>query len=523
VSGAPLAEASAVAWDPAAAVARACALPDGDPRRRVLKRDRRTLVVWLDDGGPAGEAVVVKQIAVRSLVGGIAARLFGSPAAAQRRGAELLRSAGIEVAAPLGVIESRDAHGAKASAYVSRAVVDAAPLREAFLARGRRERRLLARALGALLARLHSAGIYVPDLRDANLLVRRAPEKPSIVLVDLDRVRRPPGGVTARRRVMNLVQLDRTLGWFASARERLTLLVAYRRALPRPWPRLSRLAAQVNAARRRKDREVARRRWRAGIVPDERLPISCLIVCGNEIAHIRECLESVRWCDEIVAVDSLSTDGTADVCREYTDKLFQRPWPGYVAQKQFALEQATHPWALNIDADERVSPQLRAEIEAVLAHDGRGYDCFTMPRLVFYLGRWWRRGGWYPDRRVRLFRRAGAVWGGIDPHERVIARGSVGRLHGPLWHFTYDDIDDHIETIQRFTTQAAESAARRGRRASIRQLVANPFGRFLRFFLASGGFTMGFPGLFVAITAAFYVHLKYAKLDEKWSMPERRG
>jgi len=236
------------------------------------------------------------------------------------------------------------------------------------------------------------------------------------------------------------------------------------------------------------------------------------IICCDEEDNIRDALESVTWCDEIVVVDSFSRDRTLDICREYTDRIYQRPWPGFVEQKAFALAQARHPWVLNLDADERVSPELRREVEEVLRQPRA--DGFYVPRLVYYLGRWWRRGDWYPDYRLRLFRRDKVVWGGVDPHEKVILRGRSARLHGPLWHYTYRDIGDHLATINRFTGVAARELLLRRRQASVADLLLRPFWRFLRFYALRGGFTQGLAGLFVAQSASFYVFAKYAKLWE---------
>lgn len=254
---------------------------------------------------------------------------------------------------------------------------------------------------------------------------------------------------------------------------------------------------------------------------DTRARVSCTIICYNEEASIRAALESVKWCDEIVVVDSFSDDGTVAICREYTARIFQRPWPGFVEQKAFALEQARYPWVLNLDADERVSPELRDEILEVLKAPRA--DGYYIPRLVYYLGRWWWRGGWYPDYRLRLFRRERVVWGGIDPHEKVILDGRSARLRGPLLHYTYQDIGDHLATINGFTGVAARELLMRGRTTSVGDLLLRPFWRFVRFYVLRRGFTEGLAGLFVAESAAFYVFAKYAKLWEATALRRAGG
>jgi len=245
--------------------------------------------------------------------------------------------------------------------------------------------------------------------------------------------------------------------------------------------------------------------------------LSCTIICYDEEEGIRAALESVKWCDEIVVVDSFSRDRTVAICREYTDRIYQRPWPGFVEQKAFALEQTRFPWVLNLDADERVSPELRREIEDVLRAPVA--DGYYVPRLVYYLGRWWRRGGWYPDYRLRLFRRDHVVWGGVDPHEKVILQGRSARLDGPLLHYTYRDISAHVATINAFTGVAARELLLRGRTTGVGDLVLRPLWRFVRFFGLRLGFTQGLAGLFVAQSAAFYVFSKYAKLWEATRAP----
>ena len=494
-------------WSAADVVRRA--LDPATPGRRTLKEGRHRLVIWLDDAGPGGEAVVVKQIPLRSAWHALESRLRGRPATVQRACAERLLAAGVGVPKALGAVED-----GRSSTLVSEAIGGAQGLLAAYLQSDGRERRRFARELGAFVARLHASGVRVPDLKESNVLVQRDGGALRFVLVDLDRAREVRGTLSRRHRVANLVQLDRSLGAYATRRERLAFLAAWRRALPGPSEPLGPLARRVDDARRSKDVRVARRRRRRKIKPEDRLPISALVICGNEAHRIRDCLESLRWCDEIVVVDSYSTDGTWDIVQEYTTNVWRRPWNGHVEQKQYALDHSHHPWVLNVDADECVSPALREEVEEILAHDGRGYDGFLVPRVVYYLGRWWWRGGWYPDRRLRLFRKERAVWGGEDPHEKVLLQGRVGAVREPLLHYTYDDVSDHVRTINRFTTTASNRGAR-AKPATWPKLVLRPLGRFVRFYLWSSGFRLGKPGLFVAVSAAVYVHLKYAKQDQR--------
>lgn len=242
--------------------------------------------------------------------------------------------------------------------------------------------------------------------------------------------------------------------------------------------------------------------------------VSAIVVCFNEEENIRDCLESLRWCDEIVVVDSFSTDRTVEICRQYTDRIIQRPWAGYRAQKAFAHSQATKDWVLLVDSDERVPVVLRDEIGAALEHDGADCAGFSVPRLVFYLRRWWRRGGWYPDHDVRLFRRDQATWGGSDPHEKILVDGKVRRLKHPLHHFSYRNIDDHIQRINRFTSISSAELRKDGQRWRLADALLRPAIRFFRSYVVKRGFMEGFAGFYVAVTAAVYVFLKYAKLWE---------
>lgn len=246
--------------------------------------------------------------------------------------------------------------------------------------------------------------------------------------------------------------------------------------------------------------------------------ISAIVVCYNEEDHIRDCLESVRWADEVIVVDSHSTDRTLEIVREFTDRVFERDWPGYREQKQFALDQARYEWVLNIDADERVSHDLRAEILRELSTGAPDVAGFYVPRLVHYMGRWWQYGGWYPDYRLRLFRRDRARWGGINPHEKVLVDGKTRRLSGNLLHFTYDDVSAHLRTINRLTDISAMEVVKSGRKVRRSTLVLRPLWRFARSLIIDRGFLEGWPGLFVAATGAFYVFVKYAKAMEAVTM-----
>jgi glycosyl transferase family 2/lipopolysaccharide kinase (Kdo/WaaP) family protein len=365
-------------------------------------------------------------------------------------------------------------------------------------------RRAFAVMLGGLFRRLHAAGVYHRDLKDANLLVTGPLSAPSCVLLDLEEVR-VVEDVSPRRRVKNLVQLARTLGRHATASDHARFLAAYLEGATRGERRL--VAEAVRRAAARKDRG----RWAPPATPGPRL--SCTVVCQNEEATLGACLESVTWCDELVVVDGGSTDGTRRRALQFTDRVLEHPWPGYRAQKQFALDAASGEWVLNVDADERVTPELAAEIRRVLRFHRPDVGGFAIPRLVCYLGRWWYRGGWYPRRIVRLMRRSVARWGGTDPHERAEVRGRVVPLRWPLLHYTYDDIADHLRTVNKLTDVAARQP-RTVRRIGFGRLVAEPAWRFVRGYVLQRGFLDGIPGLFVAATAAFYTFLRWAKVRE---------
>ena len=246
----------------------------------------------------------------------------------------------------------------------------------------------------------------------------------------------------------------------------------------------------------------------------DRATISICVITFNEENNIRACLESVKWADEIIVVDSLSTDRTVEIAREYTDCIIQRPWPGHVEQKNFALAQAQSDWVLCLDADERVSPELANEIKNVLSTDNVPEAGFIMPRKTHYLGRWITHGGWYPGRKLRLVRRGEARWKGINPHDHLYVEGSVGKLTGDIYHYTYKDIADHLNTIDKFTTIAAKEMCARGKGIAPAHMLLNPCAKFLKMYLLRLGFLDGLAGFVVAVLSSYYVFLKYAKLWE---------
>ena len=242
--------------------------------------------------------------------------------------------------------------------------------------------------------------------------------------------------------------------------------------------------------------------------------VSAIIVCFNEEDRIQDCLESVRWCDEIVVVDSYSTDRTPEICRRYTDRFIQREWQGYRDQKAYAHAQASKDWVLLVDSDERVTAELKEEVVSALATEDGEYAGYAVPRLVYYLDRWWRRGGWYPDYDVRLFRRDRASWGGSDPHEKILVNGPVRRLRHPLHHYSYRSIDDHVQRINRFTSISSKELRKEGGCWRLSDALLRPPVRFFRSYVLKRGFMEGFAGFYIAVTAAVYVFLKYAKLWE---------
>jgi glycosyltransferase involved in cell wall biosynthesis len=243
------------------------------------------------------------------------------------------------------------------------------------------------------------------------------------------------------------------------------------------------------------------------------VPLSVVIITFNEEANIGRCLAALGdVADEVVVVDSGSTDRTVAISEQHGARVVPHPFAGYVAQKNFATAQARYDHVLQLDADEVLTEELRAEIRQLKAdwqHAG-----YSLPRLTNYCGQWVRHGGWYPDRKLRLYDRRLGAWQGQLLHERYEVRPgqAVGQLRADLLHYSYPSIESHVQQLNRFTSIGAEELAARGKRASLLQLCLKPGWKFWHLYLLRGGLLDGFAGLSIATLSAWGVFLKYAKL-----------
>jgi glycosyltransferase involved in cell wall biosynthesis len=246
--------------------------------------------------------------------------------------------------------------------------------------------------------------------------------------------------------------------------------------------------------------------------------LTVTVITKNESSHIAAALQSVAWADETVVVDSGSTDGTVAIARAHATRVEVRDWPGYGAQKDYAAGLASNDWILSLDADERVTPELSAEIRELLRTDppARGY---RIPRTTWYLGRWIRSTDWYPDYQLRLYDRRAARWNARPVHESVDLQGTAGLLHHPLQHYAYRDISHHLSTIDRYTSLAAQQWLVEGRQTNALSASTHASLAFLRNYVLRRGFMDGGAGLMVSILNSYYVFLKFAKLWELRQTP----
>jgi glycosyltransferase involved in cell wall biosynthesis len=242
-----------------------------------------------------------------------------------------------------------------------------------------------------------------------------------------------------------------------------------------------------------------------------RPPISAAIICFNEERNIERCLEAVSWCEEIVVVDSGSTDRTLELARRFPVEVFLRKFDTYINQKNFALDRCRHDWVLSVDADEVITPELAAEMRG-LRFDAAGYRVLRRT----YLGdRQIRRGNWSRDYHLRLFRRSLGRWGGSNPHERVILNGPTRRLHNVMLHYSFRNRQEFLERNRKYTEMMADYLARQGRKTYPGEAVLHAAGNFVKAYFLRRGFLDGEAGLFLAYHYSRLSYLKYALLAER--------
>ena len=241
--------------------------------------------------------------------------------------------------------------------------------------------------------------------------------------------------------------------------------------------------------------------------------IACVVITKNEERNIADCLASARWADELIVVDAESADQTVELARASGAKVFVRPWPGFGLQKNFGMAQASSDWILILDADERVTEELRGEVRTRLEQWKPGAPvAYRIPRRNFFYGAWVRRAGVYPDYQVRLFQRGSAQYNDVAVHENLLVEGEIGTLAGHLDHYTERRIQDHFKKFGLYTTLAAQEKAKKVRTVRWIDLVFRPLVVFGKTYLLKQGFRDGVHGLIVCVFASMYTFVKYAKL-----------
>lgn len=248
--------------------------------------------------------------------------------------------------------------------------------------------------------------------------------------------------------------------------------------------------------------------------------LAACIITHNEAERIGPCIEALKFCDEIIVVDSHSTDATREIAARLGARVIERDWPGYRSQKQFATNAAGCDWVLSVDADERVTPALRAQIEALRAGAFAGARGWTISRLTEYFGKFLRHGNAWPDRQIRLYDRRAARWVGYEVHEKIAVDGKVGALAAPLEHYAYRNLDDHLARLDRYASLMAAQMHAAGRRAGVAQVLLNPAWRLFRGLVIKRGALDGWRGWLFHIAEAGYVRRKYLRL---WALTRGLG
>lgn len=238
--------------------------------------------------------------------------------------------------------------------------------------------------------------------------------------------------------------------------------------------------------------------------------ISVTVITFNEEDNIERCLKSLQWADEIVVLDSFSSDRTVEICRNYTEKVFQEKWQGYGKQKNLCASRTSQRWVLNIDADEVVSPECAQAIQRELKMGPR-HPLYQFPRKNFFGDRWVRFGGWYPDKISRLYDKTKISFKESRVHEKLTPDNDSGFIGKPLLHYSYDGLADYMDRLNRYSTLFAEEKRQTDWKAGWTHLYLRPPLTFFKNYIVRQGFREGFLGMFLAVSAGFYTYLKYAK------------
>jgi len=244
-----------------------------------------------------------------------------------------------------------------------------------------------------------------------------------------------------------------------------------------------------------------------------RRPVSVVIIAKNEAERIDDCLASVAWADEIIVVDSGSTDATCDIARRYTDKVYTLPWRGYGPQKQAAVDLASHDWILSVDCDERICAELTDEIRQLLTEDAP-CNAYSIPRKTFLGRKQIKHCGWYPDRTVRLFNRSNAHFSDSLVHEYVVTTGPVGKCSEHMMHYSFSGLSPLLAKLNHYSDLSARQMFEGGRRCSVFDLTIRPSFAFFKTYVLRAGVLDGTEGLIIAVTTAMLTFSKYAKLRE---------
>jgi glycosyltransferase involved in cell wall biosynthesis len=239
--------------------------------------------------------------------------------------------------------------------------------------------------------------------------------------------------------------------------------------------------------------------------------ISACIIAFNEEKKIEDCLKSlIDIADEIIVIDSNSTDNTVSIARKYTDKIIRQDFLGFIEQKNFAITQASHDWILSLDCDERLSPELQQAITGI-KDSIEDADAYRMARKTFYVYRWLNHC-WYPDLKIRLFNKNTAYWGGTNPHDHIISSGNnIKRLHGDIYHYSFDSLSDHLKTIDKFTEIGADELIKKNKSFTVFSPLTHASWTFLKLYFIKLGFLDGFAGLAVSVLSFMHVFIKYSK------------